>query len=88
MAIHISNPILFKSLFYILDIFNSHKQQTDEMLYRLYDPIIWRSLKVYNHTIRGNALTLFINIFPFQLNNGSQSEKDEFIQKQFNELIV
>lgn len=74
-------------MFYILDIFHSHKQQTDEMLYKLYDPIIWRSLNVYNHIIRGNSLTLFINIFPFQLPNATQVEKDEFIQKQFNTLI-
>lgn len=57
------------------------------MLYRLYDPIIWRSLNVYNHIIRGNSLTLFVNIFPVQLPNATQVEKDEFIQKQFNTLI-
>ena len=42
------------------------------MLMRLYEPILWRSLKVANPNVRRNAALMFIDVFPMQ--NGKESQ--------------
>jgi len=44
---------------------DDEKQQgVDEMLARLYEPILWRSLKCANPKVRENAAILMIDAFP------------------------
>lgn len=38
----------------------------DEMLHRLYEPILWRHLKAANSSARRNALNLMLDAFPIQ----------------------
>ena len=52
----------------MLDYTHQQKRQrgVDQMLLRLYEPILWRSLKVANPHVRRNAATLFVEAFPLQ----------------------
>ncbi|CAI9598877.1 unnamed protein product [Staurois parvus] len=73
----------------VLSYFHQQKlrQGVDEMLYRLYQPIIWRGLKVPNSEVRSNAALLFIEVFPLRSPNMNQADVDNEIQKQFEELF-
>ncbi|CAH1776019.1 unnamed protein product [Owenia fusiformis] len=90
-AIHLprtSSKNLAASLGKVLHYIHGQKKQrgVDEMLLRLYDPIIWRSLKVANSTIRGNAVSLLIDAFPLQNPDSTVEELDFIMQKQFDAL--
>ncbi|NWX20327.1 CNDG2 protein, partial [Aegotheles bennettii] len=70
-----------------------HKQSkvregVEEMLYRLYQPILWRSLKARNAEVRSNAAFLFVDAFPVRDPSFSTEEMDNQIQKQFEELFT
>ena len=58
------------------------------MLYRLYNPFLWRSLKVANVYVRANAATLFLDAFPLQDPDWSREEIDAVMQKQFDAMMV
>ncbi|KAJ7403274.1 Condensin-2 complex subunit G2 [Pitangus sulphuratus] len=63
------------------------RQGVEEMLYRLYQPILWRALKVRNSEVRANAAFLFVNAFPLRDPNFNAEEMDSEIQRQFEELF-
>ncbi|XP_021243904.1 condensin-2 complex subunit G2 isoform X2 [Numida meleagris] len=63
------------------------RQGVEEMLYRLYKPILWRALKARNSEVRSNAAFLFIDAFPIRDPSFSTEEMDIEIQKQFEELF-
>lgn len=58
------------------------------MLSRLYNPFLWRSLKVANVYVRANAATLFLDAFPLQDPDWSREEIDAVMQKQFDAMTV
>ncbi|XP_024900637.1 condensin-2 complex subunit G2 isoform X2 [Pteropus alecto] len=62
------------------------RQGVEEMLYRLYKPILWRGLKARNSEVRSNAALLFVEAFPVRDPNFNAIEMDSEIQKQFEEL--
>lgn len=62
------------------------RKGVDEMLHRLYKPILWRGLKARNSEVRSNAALLFIEAFPIHDPNFSAVEMESEIQKQFEEL--
>ncbi|XP_008831281.1 condensin-2 complex subunit G2 [Nannospalax galili] len=62
------------------------RQGVEEMLYRLYKPILWRGLKARNSEVRSNAALLFVEAFPVRDPNFLATEMDSEIQKQFEEL--
>ncbi|XP_004702393.1 condensin-2 complex subunit G2 isoform X1 [Echinops telfairi] len=64
----------------------SVRQGVEEMLYRLYKPILWRGLKARNSEVRSNAALLFVEAFPIRDPNFSAAEMDSEIQRQFEEL--
>ncbi|XP_027430245.2 condensin-2 complex subunit G2 isoform X2 [Zalophus californianus] len=73
----------------VLSYFHHQKkvrQGVEEMLYRLYKPILWRGLKARNSEVRSNAALLFIEAFPIRDLNFNAIEMDSEIQKQFEEL--
>ncbi|XP_032250283.1 condensin-2 complex subunit G2 isoform X2 [Phoca vitulina] len=73
----------------VLSYFHHQKkvrQGVEEMLYRLYKPILWRGLKARNSEVRSNAALLFIEAFPIRDPNFNAIEMDGEIQKQFEEL--
>ncbi|XP_025925082.1 condensin-2 complex subunit G2 [Apteryx rowi] len=63
------------------------RQGVEEMLYRLYQPILWRALKARNSEVRSNAAFLFVDAFPVRDPNFNAEEMDNEIQKQFEELF-
>lgn len=58
------------------------------MLYRLYKPFLWRSLKVANHIVRANAITLMLESFPLYIPKSSKEDIDQEIQRQFDIMKV
>ncbi|NWV64047.1 CNDG2 protein, partial [Malurus elegans] len=63
------------------------RQGVEEMLYRLYRPILWRALKARNSEVRANAAYLFVDAFPVRHPSLNAEEMDNEIQKQFEELF-
>ncbi|KYO46926.1 condensin-2 complex subunit G2 [Alligator mississippiensis] len=69
-----------------------HKQSkvregVEEMLYRLYQPILWRALKARNSEVRANAALLFVEAFPIRDPHFNNEEMDNDMQKHFEELF-
>ncbi|KFQ37255.1 Condensin-2 complex subunit G2, partial [Merops nubicus] len=63
------------------------RQGVEEMLCRLYQPILWRSLKARNSEVRSNAAFLFVDAFPVCDPSFNTEEMDNEIQKQFEVLF-
>ncbi|NXY16369.1 CNDG2 protein, partial [Atrichornis clamosus] len=63
------------------------RQGVEEMLYRLYQPILWRALKARNSEVRANAAFLFVDAFPVRDPSFNAEEMNNEIQKQFEELF-
>ncbi|XP_072820142.1 condensin-2 complex subunit G2 isoform X1 [Vicugna pacos] len=73
----------------VLSYFHHQKearQGAEEMLHRLYRPVLWRGLKARNSEVRCNAALLFVEAFPIRDPSFSAIEMDSEIQKQFEEL--
>uniref|UniRef100_A0A2K6F9D3 Condensin-2 complex subunit G2 n=1 Tax=Propithecus coquereli TaxID=379532 RepID=A0A2K6F9D3_PROCO len=73
----------------VLSYFHHQKkvrQGVEEMLYRLYKPILWRGLKARNSEVRSNAALLFVEAFPIRDPSLRAAEMDGEIQRQFEEL--
>ncbi|NXP54251.1 CNDG2 protein, partial [Heliornis fulica] len=63
------------------------RQGVEAMLYRLYQPILWRALKARNSEVRSNAAFLFVDAFPVRDPSFNTEEMNNEIQKQFEELF-
>ncbi|XP_019854077.1 PREDICTED: condensin-2 complex subunit G2-like isoform X1 [Amphimedon queenslandica] len=76
----------FLTLRRLLNQFHSEitQRSVQEVLYRLYKPLLWRSLRVASPDVRANALTLMLDGFPLYDPNYTKPEIDEEIQRQFN----
>jgi condensin-2 complex subunit G2 len=85
-AIHAGEKKYFMSLRTLLSAFHDAKKQkgVDAMLLRVYGPILWRSLKCANASVRLQATTLFFDAFPFQDPSNNAAEADSILQKQFD----
>ncbi|GAA6100815.1 condensin-2 complex subunit G2, partial [Tachysurus ichikawai] len=64
------------------------RQGVDEMLHRLYMPILWKALKAVNAEVRANATLLFTEAFPIHDPNMSSDRVDELVQKQLDTLFA
>ncbi|KAM6452051.1 condensin-2 complex subunit G2 isoform 1-T2 [Liasis olivaceus] len=67
---------------------NKCRQGVEEVLYRLYQPILWRALKARNSEVRSNAALLFVDAFPILDPSFNKEDMDKEIQKQFDELFA
>ena len=87
-AVHASSTMMATALRQVLAYTHEQKRQrgVDQMLLRLYEPILWRSLKVANPHVRRNAATLFIEAFPLQDPTKPMVELDQLLQMQFEAL--
>ena len=83
-CVHAASPALASSLRRILGTFHAKKkyQNVDEMLHRVYEPILWRSLTVANPTVRKQSALLFIDAFPIQNPEAPQAEFEHCMQRQ------
>lgn len=48
----------------------------DDLLYRLYEPILWRALKLSNEKVRKYAATLLIDAFPLLSEENANQTSD------------
>lgn len=87
-GIHALDPKTAKTVRSVLHQFHENKKLkgVDEMLYRLYGPILWRCLNVANPIVRRNAAALFIEAFPVQNPAEGVENTDQFLTKQFQYL--
>ena len=87
-AVHAATPQLFSAVKRVLAVFHEAKRQrgVDEMLLRLYEPILWRILKVANPAVRCHAGTLLVAAFPLQNPDAPRSQFEEGLQRQFTHL--
>ncbi|KAJ8010221.1 hypothetical protein DPEC_G00072750 [Dallia pectoralis] len=88
VLLHRTSPVHTK-VRQILSYFHKRKGRhgLDEMLHRLYKPILWRALSAANSEVRANATLLFTEAFPVHDPSQSSEKMDETIQKQLNTLI-
>uniref|UniRef100_A0A673Y3I7 Non-SMC condensin II complex, subunit G2 n=1 Tax=Salmo trutta TaxID=8032 RepID=A0A673Y3I7_SALTR len=88
VLLHRTSPVHAK-VRQILSYFHKLKgrQGLDEMLYRLYKPILWRALSAANSEVRANATLLFTEAFPIHNPSQSSEKMDETIQKQLDMLV-
>ncbi|KAL1523555.1 hypothetical protein AB1Y20_018491 [Prymnesium parvum] len=87
-AVHASSTSMATALMQVLAYTHEQKRQrgVDEMLLRLYEPILWRSLNVANPHVRRNAAAILIEAFPLQDPNKPNVELDQLMQLQFDAL--
>ncbi|GAB6019246.1 hypothetical protein CHUAL_000850 [Chamberlinius hualienensis] len=83
-CLYASKECLARILRKVLGYIHQFKNQkvVGEMLLRLYRPILWRSLKVANASVRSNAAVLFFILFPLIDLNAKRMEIDEEMEKQ------
>ncbi|XP_041737015.1 condensin-2 complex subunit G2 [Coregonus clupeaformis] len=88
VLLHRTSPVHTK-VRQILSYFHKRKCRhgLDEMLYRLYKPILWRALSAANSEVRANATLLFTEAFPIHDPSQSSEKMDETIQKQLDTLV-
>ena len=58
----------------------------DALLVHLWEPILWRSLRVANPNVRKNAAMIFVEAFPLQDPKLPAVELDALLQMQFDSL--
>ncbi|XP_022081754.1 condensin-2 complex subunit G2-like isoform X2 [Acanthaster planci] len=85
-ASRVGTRSLASTLRQLLSYFCKQKRQqgVDKMLLALYEPIIWRAVKVANASVRANAAALLIDAFPLQDPESNKEDSDALTQKQFD----
>ena len=75
--LHAKNPNLNKNLLVFMEPF--HEQQKtpaiEDMLYRVYGPILWRSLSARNSLVREYATNVLGRVFPLQDSSHCRAEQ-------------
>ncbi|XP_057761176.1 uncharacterized protein LOC130981617 [Arachis stenosperma] len=84
-AIHAGSSALAS---YIRRIFGAFVEQrttdgVEKLLFKLAEPVIFRSLQVANSNVRQNALYLLLDLFPLEDPDATKEEKDILLDKQF-----
>ncbi|CAN0917845.1 Condensin-2 complex subunit G2 [Linum grandiflorum] len=84
-AIHASSGPLSASIRRILGGFVTQRitEGVDKLLFRLAEPVIFRSLQVANSNVRLNALHLLLDLFPLEDPESTKEAKDTQLDKQF-----
>lgn len=88
-GVHASEDKYFKGVRYMLQAFHDvQRSKLDAMLLRVYDPILWRSLRCANAQVRAQAAVVFLDVFPLQHADGRAEDNDKILQKQFDLLAA
>lgn len=82
-VLHVATPTMAKSLHTVLKPFHDAKksQDVEKLLYRMYGPILWRSLKAANPRVRTNALDVLAETFPLQDPSSGHMQLDKSVAK-------
>ena len=62
-------------------------QATQNLLARLYEPILWRHLKVANPNVRLNACELFLANYPLEDHERGREERDSSLEMQHGFML-
>ncbi|KAE8670834.1 ARM repeat superfamily protein, putative isoform 2 [Hibiscus syriacus] len=83
-AIHASSKSLGSSIRRVLGGFINQRtvDGVEKLLFRVAEPVIFRSLQVAN-SIHQNALHLLLDLFPFEDPDATKEAKDALLDKQF-----
>jgi len=88
-GVHASEDKYFKGVRFMLQAFHDvQRSKLDAMLLRVYDPILWRSLRCANAQVRAQAAVVFLDVFPLQHADGRAEDNDKILQKQFDLLAA
>ena len=73
-AIHVASPAMAKNILTVLAPIHMEKKtkRVADLLYRLYSPILWRSLSAANPIVRKHAVGVLDQVFPLHDPNNSQ----------------
>nr|GMC66300.1 uncharacterized protein LOC109168908 [Ipomoea batatas] len=84
-AIHASSATFSASIRRILGGFIVQRTiaGVEKVLFRLAEPVIFRSLQVANSNVRQNALHLLLDLFPLEDPDATKEAKDTLVEKQF-----
>ncbi|KAJ7952761.1 putative Condensin-2 complex subunit G2 [Quillaja saponaria] len=84
-AIHASSPAFAASIRKVLGAFINQRTTTgvEKLLFRLAEPVMFRSLQVANSNVRHNALHLLLDMFPFEDPDAKKEVKDNLLDNQF-----
>ncbi|EEF37095.1 conserved hypothetical protein [Ricinus communis] len=84
-AIYSSSGVLASSVRRVLGAFVSQRTTdgVEKLLFRLAEPVIFRSLQVANSNVRLNALHLLLDLFPLEDPDVTKEVKDTLLDKQF-----
>ena len=89
-AIHVQNSGARKSAESVLQYFVDQKaldKNVEDLLYRLYSPLLFHALEVANPNVRENALRQLGIVFPLVPPVLPQGEFDEALEEQFHTLV-
>ncbi|XP_047959016.1 uncharacterized protein LOC125204401 isoform X2 [Salvia hispanica] len=84
-AIYASSPELAASIRRILWAFVQQRttEGVEKLIFRLAEPVVFRSLQVANSNVRQNALHLLLDLFPLENPDATKEAKDTLLEKQF-----
>ncbi|KAK9284314.1 hypothetical protein L1049_023485 [Liquidambar formosana] len=84
-AIHASSGAFAASIRRVLGGFINQRTTdgVEKLLFRLTEPVIFRSLQVANSNVRQNALHLLLDMFPLEDPDATKEDKDTLLDKQF-----
>ena len=75
--LHVVQPSMFTALLQVLQQFHDHKTKphVEDLLERLYAPILWRSMAAANAHVRVNATRVLAHVFPLDQSSHTQTSK-------------
>ncbi|KAL6137633.1 hypothetical protein ACLB2K_062923 [Fragaria x ananassa] len=84
-AVHASSGSFAASIRRVLGGFINQRTTAgvEKLLFRLSEPVIFRSLQVANSNVRQNALHLLLDLFPLEDPDSTKEVKDSLLDKQF-----
>ncbi|KAH7566693.1 hypothetical protein JRO89_XS08G0217300 [Xanthoceras sorbifolium] len=84
-AIHASSKGLAASIRRVLGGFMNQRtfDGVEKLLFKLAEPVIFRSLQVANSNVRQNSLHLLLDFFPLEDPDSTKELKDTLLDKQF-----
>ncbi|CAM9656902.1 unnamed protein product, partial [Ectocarpus sp. 13 AM-2016] len=88
-CIHASTPKMHQNILVVLEGLHSQKKVkgVDADLLRLYGPVVWRSLRVANPSVRAQACQVLVDAFPLQDPSAGKllcaASYDATLQQQF-----
>lgn len=88
-SLHAPSPHVAKNILSVLSAFFAQKGNPlfDDLLYHMYNPILWRALSAANPLIRIHASTILHMTFPLEDPNSSKGHSKEVMSKTIDTFI-